>query len=75
MNWKIGNDGPMVKLEYDNPYAGSNSYSNRVDPDDKYAVERAGGGGDNARVVFKVKQSKNTPTFLKLVLADIAQPE
>lgn len=58
MNWKIGENGPMVKLRYDNPWSGSNSYSNWVDPEDSpYVVERTGGGGDNTQIIYNVKEA------------------
>ena len=53
MNWTVGKGGPMLKLEYDNPYVGANSYSCKVDSS-KYTVERDGGKGDHADVVFTV---------------------
>ncbi|KAM7187807.1 hypothetical protein V8F33_011022 [Rhypophila sp. PSN 637] len=58
MNWRIENNGDAkVKLEYNNPFSGSNDYSQKVtgDGSDKYVVDREGGGGDNAKVVFTVR--------------------
>ncbi|KAF5980216.1 crystal et79 [Fusarium coicis] len=53
MLWRIGGNGPIVRLDYDNPYVGSNSYSCSVDSAN-YTVEREGGSGDHATVRFIV---------------------
>jgi hypothetical protein len=53
MKWRVGDGGPIVKLDYNNPYAGANSYSCSVDSA-KYKVEREGGTGDHATVRFIV---------------------
>ncbi|KAF5538914.1 crystal et79 [Fusarium phyllophilum] len=53
MKWSIGDNGPIVKLDYNNPYVGANSYSCSVDSA-KYTAEREGGTGDHATVRFIV---------------------
>ncbi|KAJ4251066.1 hypothetical protein NW762_011717 [Fusarium torreyae] len=58
MKWRIGDNGPVVKLEYNNPFVGSNTYSCSVDSDD-YVVQREGGTGDKATVKFTVDQILN----------------
>ncbi|MFF4590873.1 Crystal protein ET79 [Streptomyces sp. NPDC001388] len=45
-------DGGQVKIHWNNPWAGSNSYSCTVP--DGYSCTRSGGSGDNANVTFTV---------------------
>jgi hypothetical protein len=49
-----------VTVRWDNPYAGSNSYSESVTPNgwthsDGYSIGHFGGGGNNARVTFRLE--------------------
>ncbi|KAK3312107.1 hypothetical protein B0H66DRAFT_570082 [Apodospora peruviana] len=57
MHWKVGEDGPMLKVNYDNPYYGSNEYNCWVHPkeDTRYEVSKSGGDGNTARIVFTAK--------------------
>lgn len=61
MHWKIGEDGPMLKVNYNNPYVGSNEYNCWVHPkeDTRYEVSKSGGDGNNAKITFTVKNRKN----------------
>ncbi|KAK4163772.1 hypothetical protein QBC43DRAFT_335182 [Cladorrhinum sp. PSN259] len=54
MHWKVGQHGPMLKVNYDNPYDGSNEHNCWVHPQENtlYKVEKTGGGGNHATVVF-----------------------
>ncbi|KAL5600609.1 hypothetical protein FOVSG1_008421 [Fusarium oxysporum f. sp. vasinfectum] len=56
MNWRIGSGGPKVKLEYDVPYAGSNEYGYEVESS-SYTIEKRGGSGNHANVVFVVSNN------------------
>ncbi|KAF5627602.1 voltage-gated potassium channel [Fusarium sp. NRRL 25303] len=56
MKWRIGDNGPIVRLDYDNPYVRSNSYSCSVDSAE-YTVKRQGGTGDFATVKFIVSSN------------------
>lgn len=57
-----GNRMGELTLHWDNPFAGSNSYDQSVDPaadpNDAsapgYSIVRLGGGGDNASVTFRL---------------------
>ncbi|QGI66452.1 uncharacterized protein FFB20_02727 [Fusarium fujikuroi] len=51
MKWSIGDNGPIVRLNYDNPYVGSNSYSYSVESA-QYTINRQGGTSDYATVKF-----------------------
>ncbi|KAF5570757.1 crystal et79 [Fusarium pseudoanthophilum] len=51
MEWRISDDGPIVRLDYNNPYFGSNSYFCDVNSA-KYTVDWEGGKGDEATVKF-----------------------
>ncbi|KAM7192958.1 hypothetical protein V8F20_008628 [Naviculisporaceae sp. PSN 640] len=59
MNWNVGenaSEGAVVKLEYNNPFSGSNKYNGYVTGDnaDRYEVTKNGGSGDNAQITFTV---------------------
>ncbi|KAK4165579.1 hypothetical protein QBC43DRAFT_333454 [Cladorrhinum sp. PSN259] len=59
MHWQIGEDGPMLKVNYDNPYVGSNEYNIWVHPKEetRYKVEKRGGDGNNATITFIVRNN------------------
>ncbi|KAF5249033.1 hypothetical protein FANTH_5626 [Fusarium anthophilum] len=60
MNWRVGEGGPKLKLEYDIPYAGSNEYGYEVEASDVgYTVEKRGGSGNRANVVFVISEVVN----------------
>ncbi|KAK4158662.1 crystal et79 [Cladorrhinum sp. PSN259] len=54
MHWKVGQDGPMLKVNYDNPYDGGNEYNCWVHPQENtlYKVEKTGGRGNKATIAF-----------------------
>lgn len=62
MHWQVGEGGPMLKVNYDNPDAGSNEYNCWVHPkeDTRYEVSKSGGDGNNARISFTIKNRKFT---------------
>jgi len=68
--WRIvdENGSAVVKLEYESPWHGSNSFSGSVEGDDSesYLVGREGGSGDNARVFFTLRNRKfiYIPTYI-----------
>lgn len=50
------NNPAQVFVSWDNPYAGSNSYSCSVQSQ-PLKITRDGGGGDNASVVFHLQKA------------------
>lgn len=73
MNWRIDENGSaVVKLEYNNPFTGSNGYSGWVagDGSERYVVDREGGSGDNAKVVFTVRNRESFFFFFFLFSLD-----
>ncbi len=57
VTYALPNGAGNVVIHWDNPYVGSNSYSDSVPSG--YQISRSGGGGDNATVTFTLEVSKN----------------
>lgn len=57
VEYALPNGAGNIVIHWDNPYIGSNSYSDSAPSG--YQISRSGGGGDNATVTFTLEVSKN----------------